>query len=58
MRTLTFGLLGAAAVVAGVLLARSQQRQVTRSGPVQATAQVEDDSRDILFLDRLRERGI
>lgn len=58
MRTLTFGLLGAAAVVAGVFLARSQQRQVTRTSPVQASAQEEDDTRDVLFLDRLRERGI
>lgn len=58
MRTLTIGLLSAAAVVAGVLLARSQQRQVSRSGPVQATARAEDDTRDVLFLDRLRELGI
>lgn len=58
MRTLAFGLLGAAAVVAGVFLARSQQRQITRPGPAQTSAQEEDDTRDVLFLDRLRASGI
>lgn len=58
MRTLTIGLIGAAAVVAGVFLARSQQRPVSRTSPVQTQAQEEEDSRDVLFLDRLRARGI
>jgi hypothetical protein len=57
MRTLTIGLLSAAALAAGLLLARSQQRQVVRSGQAPSTIQ-EDDTQGIVFLDRLRELGI
>jgi hypothetical protein len=57
MRTLTIGLLSAAALAAGLLLARSQQRQVVRSGQAPSTVQ-EDETQGVVFLDRLRELGI
>ena len=57
MRTFAIGLLGAAAVAAGLLLARTQQRQPVRSVQEQAPSQ-EEEGRGALFLDRLRELGI
>jgi len=57
MRTLTIGLLSAAALAAGLLLARTQQRQVVRSGQAPSTVQ-EDETLGVVFLDRLRELGI
>lgn len=57
MRTLTIGLLSVAALAAGLLLARSQQRQVVRSGQAPSTVQ-EDETQGVVFLDRLRELGI
>ena len=57
MRTLTIGLLGVAALTAGLLLARSQQRQVVRSGQAPSTVQ-DDETQAVVFLDRLRELGI
>jgi len=58
MRTLTIGLLSAAALAAGLLLARSQQRQVVRSGQAPSTTAQEDETQGVVFLDRLRELGI
>lgn len=59
MRTLTLGLLGAAALAAGVLAARSQQRQPPRSPqPEPPVQEDEGTTQGTVFLDRLRELGI
>jgi hypothetical protein len=59
MRTFALGLLGAAALAAGLLAARSQQRPLPR--PPQPEPPVQEDdgrSQGAVFLDRLRELGI
>ena len=59
MRTLTLGLLGAAALAAGLLAARSQPRHPPRPPQTEPPAQEDEASaQGTVFLDRLRELGI